>query len=233
MFKLENYFFVKEQEAEASAATGGDAPVAETDGQTGSEGEQDNTESQEEGDAVDNAEGEAEDESTEEESETESESEDGVPENYEFQVPEGLELDKELSDKFTDVAKELGLNNEQANKVVGLYAEKVMDMQKAQTEAWNKQVSDWASELKSDPDFGGAKFEENAEIARMAINKFGGDELKQALNDTGLGNHPAFVKWAYKIGMAMSEDSFSTEEQNQGEKKSSAVGLYRNSNMNP
>lgn len=233
MFKLEDYFFVKEQEAEASAAHGGDAPAAETDVQAGTEGEQDNTVSQEEGDDIDKADDEAKDESNEDKSDEESDGKDGVPENYDFEVPEGLELDKELSDKFTDVAKELGLNNEQANKVVGLYAEKVMDMQKAQTEAWNKQVSDWEGELKSDPEFGGAKFTENAEIARMAINKFGGDELKEALNTTGLGNHPALVKFMHKIGMAMSEDSFNVDEQSQQEKPSSAVGLYKNSNMNP
>jgi hypothetical protein len=38
--------------------------------------------------------------------------------------------------------------------------------------------------------------------------EFGGDELKQVLNESGLGNHPALFKAFAKIGKAMSEDTF-------------------------
>lgn len=227
MFKLSNYF-IKQEEAEAQASAGGE--TAETDVNTETDGAQDNTETQEDEGDIKNTD---ETETTEECGESDEGESDGVPESYDFAVPEGMELDQDLAGKFSDVAKELGLNNDQANKVVGLYADQIQGMQSLQQEAWTKQVSDWEGELKSDPDFGGAKFNENAEIAKIAVNKFGGDELKTALNETGLGNHPAVVKFMHKVGLAISEDTFETNEVNNQGREATAQGLYKNSQMNP
>lgn len=185
---------------------------------------QDNTETSNDETDVDNAD--------ESEGKSEEEGKDEAIE-YDFKMPEGLELDEAMANKFTDVAKDLNLDNEQANKIVALYSEKMMEEQQSRTDAWQKQVSDWEGELKSDPDFGGAKFAENAEIAKIAVNKFGGDELKEALNTTGLGNHPALVKFMYKVGSAMSEDSFNVESSNGNSQQATAQSLYSNSKMNP
>ncbi|MEC7472463.1 MAG: hypothetical protein VX946_03765 [Pseudomonadota bacterium] len=40
-----------------------------------------------------------------------------------------------------------------------------------------------------------------------AIEKFGSPELRQVLNDSGLGNHPELVKFCHRIGKAISDDS--------------------------
>lgn len=222
MFNLNNYF-IKQQEVEADlAATGGDTTATNSDVQDATE-VQDNTEATEDDGNIEEA--------------TEAEADDGeqsdqVPEKYEFTLKDGLELDEALAEKFSTIAKDLRLSNEQANKIADLYADKIGEMQEAQTQAWAKQVSDWGEQLKSDSEFGGAKFAENAEIAKSAINKFGDDELKQALNDTGLGNHPALVKFMHKVGLAISEDSFETHEHS-STGNPTPQGLYRNSKMNP
>lgn len=234
MFKLSDIFM---QEAEAEAASGGDVVTDETnsDDQTDLGEGQDNTETSSDDDDIENTDDKADDETAKDsESDSDDDSDnDGVPEKYDFEVPEGLELDAELAEKFTDVAKDLGLSNEQANKVVGLYAEQIQGMQEAQQASWGKTVADWSDELKADPEFGGAKFNENAEIAKMAVNKFGGDDLKKALNETGLGNHPAIVKFMHKVGVSISEDSFESNEDGGGKGKSTAQGLYSKSQMNP
>lgn len=157
-----------------------------------------------------------------------------VPEKYEYNLPEGMEVDQALADKFEPIAKEAGLTNDQVNKIAPVIAEHLQDMAEKQTEAWQNTVEKWGEELKADPEFGGAKFNDNVEIAKKAINQFGGEELTKALEETGMGNHPALVKFAHAVGKAIGEDGFiDGAEQTGGGDKSSAQKLYSNSNMNP
>ena len=54
----------------------------------------------------------------------------GVPEVYDFAVPEGFEaLDEQTLAKFDPIARELNLNQEQAQKLVELYGGAVSDAQ--------------------------------------------------------------------------------------------------------
>jgi hypothetical protein len=46
------------------------------------------------------------------------------------------------------------------------------------------------------------------QVALGAVSKFGDPELKQAFEEYGLGNHPAFVRAFYRIGKAMGETGF-------------------------
>jgi len=45
----------------------------------------------------------------------------GPPEKYEFQLPDGMELDQEALAEFDPIARELNLNNEQAQKLASIY----------------------------------------------------------------------------------------------------------------
>jgi hypothetical protein len=131
---------------------------------------------------------------------------DGDPITYEFTAPEGMELDQSLVDAATPVFQELGLTQEQADKLVGVYADRLQAQAQDAEQAFSDQLESWATELKNDKDFGGDKFEENAAIARSAIDKFGSDELRELLDSTGVGNHPAMVRFAHAIGRLVSED---------------------------
>ena len=62
----------------------------------------------------------------------------------------------------------------------------------------------------ADKDIGGDKLAENLSVARKALETFGTPELRDVLNATGFGNHPAVIKAFYKIGQAISEDRFVT-----------------------
>lgn len=133
-----------------------------------------------------------------------------APESYEFKAPEGVDLDQNLVESFTPIAKELGLNQEQAQKLVDLYAGNLGGMTdklvEKQLEAHNAEVEKWAEQTKSDPDIGGDAFKENVSIAQKAIARFGSPELSEFLNVSGLGNHPVIVKTFLNIGRAISED---------------------------
>lgn len=127
-----------------------------------------------------------------------------LPESYEFQMPEGVEADPEALSEFEAIAKELKLSQDDAQRVAQVGAKMVLRQQEAHV----KQVESWIDEVHNDKEIGGDKLDENLAVARKAIDTFGSPELKQILNVTGLGNHPAMVKMAVAIGRAISEDGF-------------------------
>ncbi|MDW2743689.1 peptidase [Atlantibacter subterraneus] len=131
----------------------------------------------------------------------------GAPETYEFKAAEGVELDTEALKDFEPVARELNLTNEQAQKLVDAYPKILAGVQQRQVEAWQKQTQDWAADVKADKEIGGDKLTASLSKAQQALETFGTPELKEYLNETGLGNHPELVKAFVKIGKAMSEDN--------------------------
>ncbi len=127
-----------------------------------------------------------------------------APDSYEFTMPEGVALDKTAADEFTAIAKELKLNQADAQKVADVGAK----MAQRQAEAHVQLVESWVEQVKADKEIGGDKLAENLAVARKAIETFGTPELKDVLNATGFGNHPAVIKAFYKAGMAISGDRF-------------------------
>lgn len=134
----------------------------------------------------------------------------GAPEKYEFKAGEGVELDTEALKDFEPVARELNLTNEQAQKLVDAYPKILAGVQQRQAEAWQAQTEQWAADVKADKEIGGDKLTANLSAAQRALEQFGDPELKEYLDSTGLGNHPALVKAFIKVGKAMSEDKVVT-----------------------
>lgn len=52
----------------------------------------------------------------------------------------------------------------------------------------------------------GTAFEQDIGLAKAAVQQFGGDELRDVLNETGLGNHPAVVTAFAAVGRAIQSD---------------------------
>lgn len=119
-----------------------------------------------------------------------------------FQVPEGIVIDEEKLGQFVPIAKELGLNQEQAQKVVDLYA----GIEAKNHQAWADQIGKWADETRADPDIGGAKLDESMKAATTAIEAFGGKDLLDRINSSGLGCDPVTLRAWAKVGRALSED---------------------------
>lgn len=153
----------------------------------------------------------------------------GAPEAYaEFTVPEGYEFSGELSEEFKTVAKELNLSQEQAQRLIDL------DMKRLQSSdnALQQASAEWSESAKSDKEFGGDKLSENISLAKKALDTFGTPELRNLLEETGLGNHPEIIRAFYRAGKAISEDGFVAGGGNPS-RKSDARSLYAKSNMNP
>ena len=152
-----------------------------------------------------------------------------APESYTFTAPEGHELDSATADAFAGVAKELGLTQDAAQKVVDKMAPHLAQRQAEQIKAVHEQ---WREQSTADKEFGGDKLAENLGLAKKAMDTFASPELKALMNQTGLGNHPEVIRMFVKAGKAISEDSFVA-----GKAAPPASGdarrLYTASNMNP
>lgn len=143
-------------------------------------------------------------------SDNKEQKQEGAPEKYEFTAGEGVELDTEALKDFEPVARDLNLTNEQAQKLVDAYPKILAGVQQRQAEAWQAQTEQWAADVKADKEIGGDKLTANLSAAQRALEQFGDPELKEYLDSTGLGNHPALVKAFIKVGKAMSEDKVVT-----------------------
>jgi len=150
-----------------------------------------------------------------------------VPEKYELKLPEGSLLDASTIEKISAEAREKGLSNEDAqalldreNMAVAAYHETQM-----------KQVEDirngWSKAAEADPEVGGQGFKENVELARRAIERFGSEEFRKALDETGFGNHPEVIRTFVRIGKSMADDKLvHAKDHGAGDQKSAAELFY-------
>jgi hypothetical protein len=126
----------------------------------------------------------------------------GAPEQYAFEAPPGVTLDPAAVEEFTPVARELGLTQAQAQRLVGVVA----GMQQRQAEAQAEQVRQWAEAVVSDKEIGGANWDANRAVVARARDAFASPELVQLMESTGLGSHPEVIKLFVRVGKAIADD---------------------------
>ena len=139
---------------------------------------------------------------------SESETPQGAPETYEFNTKitdDSSELDPEVVTAFGEVAKELDLPQDAAQKVLDKVAPVI---QAKQAKVLEQVKLDWANDSQADKEFGGENLAKNLNVAKTALDAFGSDSLKSLLHETGFGNHPEIIRFMYKAGKAISEDSY-------------------------
>ena len=139
---------------------------------------------------------------------SEQEAKIGAPEKYEFNAEVAdapQKLDPEVLTAFGDVAKELDLPQEDAQKVLDKVAPVIQERQAKMLEQVR---ADWANESQTDEEFGGEALTENLNVAKQALDAFGTDAFKSLLQETGFGNHPEIIRFMYRAGKAISEDEY-------------------------
>lgn len=135
----------------------------------------------------------------------------GAPEGdadyADFTFEEGVEVDAALLTSVKGLAKELDLSQAGAQKL----AEKAHSLTKAFGENTKATLAEakkeWADKMQNDKEFGGTRLQENLGYAAKAMKEFATPELKQLLNESGLGNHPELVKAFIKVGKKMTGDN--------------------------
>jgi hypothetical protein len=129
----------------------------------------------------------------------------GAPEKYEFAAPEGKEFDPEVIGVYSEIAKELNLPQEAAQKMLDKMAPFMEQHAIQQIEALQTQ---WKNDAVVDKEFGGEKLRENLSVAKKALDQFATPQLRELLDKSGLGNHPEIIRFMFRAGKAISEDTF-------------------------
>jgi hypothetical protein len=137
-----------------------------------------------------------------------------VPETYELTPPEGFELNDDSVAAATPVFKELGLSNEQANKLMPVaadFAKRIVEQRDQQfLGTILEQRKTWLSEAKADKEIGGTNWDATMQASARALDQLGfpkGSPLRSALDESGFGNHPELIRFMAKVGKAIGEDT--------------------------
>ena len=163
-----------------------------------------------------------------EQTKDEGEKPEGAPEQYEWAAPEGVTLDESVMGSLSEVAKELNLSQDAAQKLVDKMAPAMAQRQVAQVQAMQ---AEWRESSSGDAEFGGAKLAENMAVAKKALDAFATPEFRQLLEQTGMGNHPEVIRTFYRAGKAISEDGLVSGSAPKAPRD--ARSLFPASNMNP
>ena len=158
-----------------------------------------------------------------------------VPEKYEFTAPEGHTLDESVVAAFSEVAKGMGLTQDAAQQLVDKLAPALATATTKGAEAFFEGIggapASWAGQSKSDKEFGGEKFDANLAVASKAMT-LATPEMRALLDKTRIGDHPEMIRWMYRVGKALSEDTFVGGAPKPDVPADPAKRMYSKSNMN-
>lgn len=128
---------------------------------------------------------------------------------YDFKAPEGVAFDQEVIKSYADAAKELGLTQEAAQKMLDKIAPVLHERNSKQLEENAKAVYEqWREQSTGDKEFGGEKLTENLSVAQKFVKSFGTPELETLLESHHLGDHPEIIRVFYRAGKAISQDRY-------------------------
>lgn len=132
-----------------------------------------------------------------------------APENYaQFNVPEGYELDPQVMQEASGIFKGMNLPQAEAQKLVDFYVAKTSASANAPYQLWHDMQQKWVDEIKNDPVLGSRLDHVKTTISR-AIDGMNDPKLardfREAMDFTGAGNNPAFVRAFYKLAQMVTE----------------------------
>jgi hypothetical protein len=133
----------------------------------------------------------------------------GAPETYQFQVDESKAFDPEVLGVYSEIAKELNLSQKAAQSLLDKVGSKIQERTAQNQEQYMQKLRmDWVNQSTTDKEFGGENLRANLSVAKQPLDKFGTPEFRQLINESGLGNHPEFIRFMYRAGKAISQDKF-------------------------
>lgn len=142
----------------------------------------------------------------------------GVPDEYVFTLPKGVEVEitgnvKEQLDAFTDSAKDMGLTQSQYDALIKGEFERGAAVVTKGVADYQQRIEDWADATRSDKELGGDDLAENLSISKRGMDTVGTPKLKELFDapsidnpeGLGLGNHPEIIRLLYRVGSLVGE----------------------------
>lgn len=120
-------------------------------------------------------------------------------------LPEGFAADPAVTGKFVELANELKISPEGANKLVALQAEFEKARSEKNIQVFQDTQKQWQDQVRADPTIGGQNLEKNiAEINKLLLSH-GDTDLREALAFTGAGNSLPVIRFLTKIAKELNE----------------------------
>jgi hypothetical protein len=124
------------------------------------------------------------------------------PEKYSIDLPSDS-YPQEVIQSFLKEAHASGLTNKQAQAAINFYNTIETDGQINSDAAMQQAKVDAESALKKE--WGPSEYAKELAVSRRAFNRFADDDLKAFVNETGVTNNVAMIKFLNRIGKAFSE----------------------------
>ena len=163
----------------------------------------------------------------------------GKPEKYDYselQLPEGMTLNKDTTEKLNGFIDKFDMSQKGANELMSLAIEHTQGVQKQLEQAFAQAIeaekASYIDLLNKDKEIGGAKLKESLSIANEAYEKFASDDYLKLMEEKGLNNHPAVVKVFYQIGKLVKSDDIHAGGNPPKEDKPLADLMYGNKKEN-
>lgn|SRR5215467_2333528 len=165
----------------------------------------------------------------------------GAPETYgDWKTPDGWVMDDGVRGEIAPLFKKMNLTQAQGQELVDFYIKHTTESANAPYNAWNETQDKWIKEVKEDPDIGPKLNEVKTTLSRAIDVVSSGDAklataFRDAMDYTGAGNNPAFIKMFYKMAQMLTEGKHvagggaSPEGQKPaGQQRSAAGAMYPN-----
>jgi|TARA_R110000822_G_scaffold97150_2_gene220744 hypothetical protein len=121
-----------------------------------------------------------------------------------FDAPEGYEIDEGLVQNFRNAAHGAGLSSEQAKTLYDWYTSNNVEQFDQMVQNTEQQLTDTEQAMRKE---WGNAYDQKMGTAIRAVREFGGDELVEELNASGLGNNPKLIKAFALAGEKISGDT--------------------------
>lgn len=130
-----------------------------------------------------------------------------TPESLKFPTAEeGFVMDDAVRDEFLGVVNNQELTGDaRAQALVDLYLKTAKQASDQGSAAWETTQTQWQDQAKADTEIGGDKLPAVLATVSKAIERFGSPELREAMDLTGAGNHPAVIKFLYNMAKQFNE----------------------------
>ncbi len=125
-----------------------------------------------------------------------------VPEQYTFNLGEGLTISDEQQARLTEIAKSANMTQETVDALLEMHSNIMLDTIRQAED----QKNGWVKECHEQ----GLADKVHLGYAKKCLDTFGGGKATQVLVDTGAINHPEVQRMLQRIGALISEDTGAT-----------------------
>ena len=156
----------------------------------------------------------------------------GAPVQYDYSaaIPEGMQVDQQLADGFSVIAREMNLTNDQANKIAAYGIQYGQQVAQAMQQQLDAEVAGWGEAAKKEL---GADFDKTMQLCGAALEAVEKQVpgIRKALNETGAGNRIEVIKVMRLMGELVQSDPGKLANLGGAAKPAGSDTWYNNSKM--